>query len=59
MFFVAPSFSIHTIIPKHELLSPIAGFRLRLAGDPISSLPDRSRLVLPNVTIAKVKLAWM
>src|SRR5215472_8590843 len=34
-------------------------FRLRLISDPLSSLPDRSRLVLPNVTIAKVRLAWV
>jgi hypothetical protein len=34
-----------------------ARFSLRLANDELCSLPDRSRLVLPNVTIAKVRLA--
>ena len=38
-----------------EALPAAARFHLRLAGDPICFLPDRSRLVLPNVTIAKVK----
>jgi hypothetical protein len=45
--------------PQTRTAPANAGFRLRLTGDPISSLPDRSRLVLPNVTIAKVRLAWM
>jgi hypothetical protein len=36
-----------------------ACFYLRLANDELCSLSDRSRLVLPNVTIAKVKLAWV
>ena len=34
-------------------------FNLRLANGPLSSPSDRSRLVLPNVTIAKVGLAWV
>src|ERR1700733_13369846 len=34
-------------------------FNLRRANAALSSLSDRSRLVLPDVTIAKVGLAWV
>jgi hypothetical protein len=36
----------------------LARFRLRAGIAAISSTSDRSRLVLPNVTIPKVKPAW-
>jgi hypothetical protein len=36
-----------------------ARFNLRLSNHALSLLPDRSRLVLPNVTVAKVRLAWV
>jgi hypothetical protein len=35
------------------------GFNLCSRGFAVSSLPDRSRLVLPDVTIAKVGSAWV
>jgi hypothetical protein len=58
VFRSAAIFNPHNYPQTRTALAEV-GFRLRLAGDPISSLPDRSRLVLPNVTIAKVRLAWM
>jgi hypothetical protein len=36
-----------------------SGFNLCSRGFAISLLPDRSRLVLPDVTIAKVGSAWV
>jgi hypothetical protein len=35
------------------------GFNLCSRGFAVSSFPDRSRLVLPDVTIAKVGSAWV
>jgi hypothetical protein len=50
--------SIHPhTYPQTRVASAMARFNLRLAKAELSSLSDRSRLVLPNVTIAKVELA--
>jgi hypothetical protein len=43
--------------PQSALVGLPARFNLRPAFGALSSLPDRSRLVLPDVTIAKVGLA--
>jgi hypothetical protein len=45
--------------PQTALAGLPARFNLPLAVSAVSSLPDRSRLVLPDVTIAKVGSAWV
>jgi hypothetical protein len=45
--------------PQSSLAFLQARFNLRAVLGALSSLSDRSRLVLPDVTIAKVGLAWV
>jgi hypothetical protein len=45
--------------PQSALKFLPARFNLPLRIAALSSLPDRSRLVLPDVTIAKVGSAWV
>jgi hypothetical protein len=45
--------------PHADSNAPAARFNLYLAIAAVSSLSDRSRLVLPDVTIAKVGSAWV
>jgi hypothetical protein len=45
--------------PQTSLACLQARFNLRPAVGGLSSPSDRSRLVLPDVTIAKVELAWV
>jgi hypothetical protein len=57
-------FSAVTIFNPHNYPQTCAAggdarFHLRVENNGLSSAADRSRLVLPNVTIAKVRLAWM
>jgi hypothetical protein len=45
--------------PQRQGFIVHGGFNLCSRGFAISSFPDRSRLVLPDVTIAKVGSAWV
>jgi hypothetical protein len=45
--------------PQTLRAAAMARFNLRPSKAALSSVSDRSRLVLPNVTIAKVRLAWV
>ena len=45
--------------PQTSLVGLPVRFNLRPAIGALSSLSDRSRLVLPDVTIAKVGSAWV
>jgi len=45
--------------PQSSLVDLPARFNLPLRIAALSSMPDRSRLVLPDVTIAKVGSAWV
>jgi hypothetical protein len=45
--------------PQSALVDLPARFNLRPVLGALSSLSDRSRLVLPDVTIAKVGSAWV
>jgi hypothetical protein len=45
--------------PQRHGLIVHDGFNLCSRGFAVSLLPDRSRLVLPDVTIAKVGSAWV
>jgi hypothetical protein len=45
--------------PQRDGVVVHGGFNLCSRGFTVSSLPDRSRLVLPDVTIAKVGSAWV
>jgi hypothetical protein len=45
--------------PQTSLVGLPARFNLRPVLGALSSLSDRSRLVLPDVTIAKVGSAWV
>jgi hypothetical protein len=45
--------------PQRRRIVVQGGFNLCSRGFAVSSLPDRSRLVLPDVTIAKVRSAWV
>ncbi|MGA8494478.1 MAG: hypothetical protein WB764_03290 [Xanthobacteraceae bacterium] len=45
--------------PQRYGVIVLGGFNLCSRGFAVSSFPDRSRLVLPDVTIAKVGSAWV
>jgi hypothetical protein len=45
--------------PQRHGVIAHGGFNLCSRGFAVSSLPDRSRLVLPDVTISKVGSAWV
>jgi len=45
--------------PQTRRDAATARFNLRCSKAALSSVSGRSRLVLPNVTIAKVRLAWV
>jgi hypothetical protein len=45
--------------PQRDSVIVLGGFNLCSRGFAVSLVPDRSRLVLPDVTIAKVGLAWV
>jgi len=45
--------------PQRHGVTVHGGFNLCSRGFAVSSFPDRSRLVLPDVTIAKVGSAWV
>ena len=55
----SPVQTIPRIIPMPIPTRPAARFNLYPAIAAVSSLSDRSRLVLPDVTIAKVGSAWV
>ena len=50
---------IPSVIPSTPLSKAYDVFNLYPVIAALSSLPDRSRLVLPDVTIAKVGSAWV
>jgi hypothetical protein len=45
--------------PQTRRAAATARFNLRRSKAALSLMSGRSRLVLPNVTIAKVRLAWV